>query len=281
MVETNQGTFVPSEPRADTSFVHWKFESLIDLTYEKLKELCLSQNHLIIWHLWNCKNCPTNLKSSKKKVSYDLDLHLGEPPVLFVKKKEGSFHLQIGYHQLRVREEDIPKTALRTRYRHFKYTVMPFGLINAHVVFMDFMNRICKMYLDKFVIIFIDDILIYSKSKGEHKVHLRLVLELLEKEKLFGRFSKCKFWLQEVYFLGHVVNSEGKANVVANALSIKELMKPRRARAMSMTIHSSIKARILEAQREASKGVNTSVEMLKGLDKQFKRKEDGRLYLAE
>ncbi|GJT69391.1 reverse transcriptase domain-containing protein [Tanacetum coccineum] len=332
--------------------------------------------------------------------------------------------LRSGYHQLRVREEYIPKTAFRMR-----------------------------PYLDKFVIVFIDDILIYSKSKEEHEVHLKLILELLEREKLFGKFSKCEFWLQEVHFLGHVVNSEGihvdpskieavknwkppktpteirsflglagyyrrfianfskiakpltllkdmlcdapilalpegtddfvvycdtsnqgfgcvlmqrnkviayasrqlkiheknytthdlelgavvfalktwrhylygtrsmiytdhkslqhifdqkelnmrqrrwielfsdydceiryhpgKANVVADALSRKEQLKPRRARAMSMTIHSSIKARILEAQSEASKNISAPTEMLKGLDKQLERKEDGGLYLAE
>ncbi|GKA03435.1 putative nucleotidyltransferase, ribonuclease H [Tanacetum coccineum] len=365
-------------------------------------------------------------------------------PMLFVKKKDGSFHmcmdyrelnkltikncyplpriddlfdqlqgsryfskidLRSGYHQLRVHEEDIPKTTFRMRYEHFEFTVMPFGLTNAPAVFMDLMNRVCKPYLDKFVIVFSDDILIYSKSKEEHEVHLKLILELLEKEKLFRKFSKCEFWLQEVYFLGHVVNIEGihvdpskievknkkfewgdeheiafqtlkdmlsdalilrnkviayasrklkiheknytthdlelgavvfalklwrhylyetksviytdhkslqhifgqkelnmhqrqwielfsdydceiryhlgKANIVADALSRKERMKPRRARAMSMTIHSRIKARILEAQSEASKGANTLAEMLKGFDEQFERKEDGGLYLAE
>ncbi|GJT99624.1 putative reverse transcriptase domain-containing protein [Tanacetum coccineum] len=105
-------------------------------------------------------------------------------------------------------------------------------------------------------------------SKEEHEVYLKLILELLEKEKLFGKFSKCEFWLQELHFLRHVVNSEGKANVVANALSRKEWMKPIRVRALSMTIHSSIKARILEAHNEASKDVNTPAEMLRGLDKQ-------------
>ncbi|GKC42111.1 putative reverse transcriptase domain-containing protein [Tanacetum coccineum] len=220
--------------------------------------------------------------------------------------------LRSGYHQLKVREEDIPKTAFRTR-----------------------------LYLDKFVIVFIDDILIYSKSKEEHDVHLKLILELLEKKKLFGKLSKCKFWLQEDkkfkwgdeqenafqtlkdklcnapilaqpeginYFvvycdasnqgfgcvlmqrnksviytdhksLQHIFDQKelnmhqrwwielfsdydceiryhpGKANVVADTLSRKEQLKPRRARAMSMTIHSSIKARILEAQSKASKGV--------------------------
>nr|GFA50969.1 retrotransposon protein, putative, Ty3-gypsy subclass [Tanacetum cinerariifolium] len=121
---------------------------------------------------------------------------------------------------------------------------------------------------------------IYSKSKEEHEVHLKLILELLEKE-LFKKFSKCEFWLQQVHFLGDVVNSEGKANVVADALSRKERLKPRRAQAMSMKIYSSIKARILKARSKASKGVNTPTEMLKGLDKQFERKEDGGLYLAE
>ncbi|GKB76214.1 putative nucleotidyltransferase, ribonuclease H [Tanacetum coccineum] len=83
---------------------------------------------------------------------------------------------------------------------------MPFGLTNASSVFMDLMNRVCKLYLDKFVIVFIDDILIYSKTKEDHEVHLSLVLELLRKEKLYAKFSKCEFWLQEVHFRGHVVN---------------------------------------------------------------------------
>ncbi|GJX12006.1 putative reverse transcriptase domain-containing protein [Tanacetum coccineum] len=114
--------------------------------------------------------------------------------------------LRSGYHQLRVHEDDIPKTAFRTRYGHFEFTVMPFGLTNAPAVFMDLMNRVCRPYLDKFVIVFIDDILIYSKTREEHVEHLRLVLELLKKEKLYAKFSKCEFWLREVQFLGHVIN---------------------------------------------------------------------------
>ncbi|GJX71174.1 reverse transcriptase domain-containing protein [Tanacetum coccineum] len=117
--------------------------------------------------------------------------------------------LRSGYHQLRVREEDIPKTAFRTRYGHFEFTVMPFGMTNAPAIFMDLMNRVCKPYLDKFVIVFIDDILIYSKSEEEHEVHLKTILDLLKKEKLYAKFSKCEFWLKEVQFLGHVVNRDG------------------------------------------------------------------------
>ncbi|GJW42385.1 putative reverse transcriptase domain-containing protein [Tanacetum coccineum] len=169
-------------------------------------------------------------------------------PVLFVKKKDGSMRMCIdyrelnklaiknryplpriddlfdqlqgaccfskidlcsGYHQLRVQEEDIPKIAFRTRYRHFGFIVMPFGLTNAPAIFMDLMNRVCKPYLDKFVIVFIDDILIYSKSEEEHEVHLKTILDLLKKEKLYAKFSKCEFWLKEVQFLGHVVNRDG------------------------------------------------------------------------
>ncbi|GJT73697.1 putative reverse transcriptase domain-containing protein [Tanacetum coccineum] len=194
--------------------------------------------------------------------------------------------LRSGYHQLCVHEDDIPKMAFRTRYRHFEFTVMPFGLTNAHTVFMDLMNKVCKPYLDKFVIVFIDEILIYSKTKEDHEVYLGLVLELLRKEKLYAKFSKCEFWLQELHFLGHVVNQNGihvdpnsiealktheknytthdlelgsvmfalktwrhyidyeceiryhpgKANVVADALSRKERLKPRRVRAMAVTI---------------------------------------------
>nr|GEW38927.1 retrotransposon protein, putative, Ty3-gypsy subclass [Tanacetum cinerariifolium] len=156
-------------------------------------------------------------------------------PILFVKKKDGSFRMCIdyrelnkltvknryplpriddlfaqlqgssvyskidlrsGYHQLRVRDEDIPKNAFRTRYGHYEFQVMPFGLTNAPAVFMDLMNRVCKPYLDKFVIVFIDDILIYSHNKKEHANHLRIILKLLRKEKLYAKFSKCDFWIR-------------------------------------------------------------------------------------
>ncbi|GJX47247.1 putative reverse transcriptase domain-containing protein [Tanacetum coccineum] len=117
--------------------------------------------------------------------------------------------LRSGYYQLRVHEDDISKTAFRTRYGHFEFTVMPFGLTNAPTVFIDFMNRVCRNYLDKFVIVFIDDILIYYKTREEHVEHLRLVLGLLKKEKLYAKFSKREFWLREVQFLGHVINGNG------------------------------------------------------------------------
>ncbi|GJR24085.1 putative reverse transcriptase domain-containing protein [Tanacetum coccineum] len=102
-----------------------------------------------------------------------------------------------GYHQLRVHVEAIPKTAFRMRYRNFESMVMPFGLTNAPAVFIDLMNRVCKPYLGRFVIVFIGDILTYSKSKEEHEVHLKLVLESLRKDKLYAKFSKCEFWLEE------------------------------------------------------------------------------------
>ncbi|GJX40904.1 putative reverse transcriptase domain-containing protein, partial [Tanacetum coccineum] len=182
-------------------------------------------------------------------------------PVLFVKKKDGSFRMCIdyrelnkltvknryplpriddlfdqlqgssvyskidlrsGYHQLRVREEDIPKTAFRTRYGHYEFQVMPFGLTNAPAVFIDLMNRVCKPYLDKFVIVFIDDILIYSKSKQEHEEHLKLILELLKKEQLYAKFSKCEFWIPKVQFLGHVIDSQGIHVDPAKIESIKD-----------------------------------------------------------
>nr|GFA83102.1 putative reverse transcriptase domain-containing protein [Tanacetum cinerariifolium] len=117
--------------------------------------------------------------------------------------------LRSGYHQLRVLEEDIPKTAFRTRYGHYDFQVMSFGLINAPAIFMDLMNRVCKPYLDKFVIVFIDDILIYSKNEQEHGEHLKLILELLKRVKLYAKFSKCEFWIPKVQFLGHVIDSRG------------------------------------------------------------------------
>ena len=117
--------------------------------------------------------------------------------------------LRTGYHQLRVREADIPKTTLRTRYGHFEFTVMPFGLTNALATFMDLMHRVFQPYLDQFLVVFVDDILIYSQSEEEHEDHLRVILQLLRDDHLYAKFSKCEFWLTEVGFLGHVVLASG------------------------------------------------------------------------
>ena len=117
--------------------------------------------------------------------------------------------LRTGYHQLRVREIDIPKTAFRTRYGHFEFTMMPFGLTNALAAFMDLMHRVFQPYLEKFVVVFVDDILIYSQSEWEHEYHLRIILQLLRDHQLYTKFSKCEFWLIEVRFLGHVVSASG------------------------------------------------------------------------
>nr|GFB12229.1 retrotransposon protein, putative, Ty3-gypsy subclass [Tanacetum cinerariifolium] len=117
--------------------------------------------------------------------------------------------LRSGYHQLRIKEEEIPITTFRTRYGHFKFQVMPFGLTNAPTVFMDLMNRVCKPYLDKFVIVFIDDILVCSKEKEEHEKHLKIILELLKKERFYANFLKCDFWLDSVQFMGHVIDHSG------------------------------------------------------------------------
>ncbi|GKC01045.1 putative reverse transcriptase domain-containing protein [Tanacetum coccineum] len=264
--------------------------------------------------------------------------------------------LRSRYHQLRVQEEDIPKTTFRRHYRHFEFIVMQFRLTNTPAIFMDLMNRVCKPYLDKFVIVFIDDILIYSKSEEEHEVHLKTILDLLKKDKLYAKFSKCEFWLKEIQFIGHVVNQDGihvdpskvesiknwktpespteirsflglveeafrilkeklcnalvlalpdgpndfmvycdasnqgfgcvlmqrgKTNVVADALSRNERLKPMRVRAMSMTIQSDLRAKILEAQSEASKDLKAPTEWLRGLETHFERRDDGEIYFFD
>ncbi|KAL4384851.1 hypothetical protein GQ457_15G012120 [Hibiscus cannabinus] len=169
-------------------------------------------------------------------------------PVLFVKKKDGSMRLCVdyrqlnkvtiknkyplpriddlfdqlkdasvfskidlrsGYYQMKVKEADVPKTAFRTRYGHYEFLVMPFGLTNAPAAFMDLMNRVFRPYLDKFVVVFIDDILVYSKSEAEHRDHLRIVLQILQDNQLYAKLTKCEFWLSQVSFLGHVVSATG------------------------------------------------------------------------
>ncbi|GJR85766.1 putative reverse transcriptase domain-containing protein [Tanacetum coccineum] len=251
--------------------------------------------------------------------------------------------LRSGYHELRVREEDIPQTTFRTRYRHFEFTDMPFSLTNAPAVFMDLMNRVCKPYVDKFVIVSIDKILIYSKSKEEHEVHVKLILELLEKEKLFRKFLKlivkvymwnpsvieaCEKWpppktpTEIRSFLGlaryyrRFITNFSKIAKPFTLLTQKtrsssgvmeeiafQMQKDMLCDALILALPEGAdnfvvyydasnqgfgcvlmqrnKAKILEAHSEASKDVNTPPEMLRGLDKQFERNEDGELYLVE
>ncbi|KAL4377653.1 hypothetical protein GQ457_02G040050 [Hibiscus cannabinus] len=169
-------------------------------------------------------------------------------PVFFVKKKDGTFRMCIdyrqlnkltvknryplpriddlfdhlrgaivfskidlrsGYYQMKVKDSDVAKTAFRTRYENYEFLVMPFGLTNAPAKFMDLMNRVFQPYLDQFVVVFIDDILVYSRSEAEHDDHLRIVLQTLKDNRLYAKLSKCEFWLSEVTFLGHVVSADG------------------------------------------------------------------------
>ena len=116
----------------------------------------------------------------------------------------------------------MQKTAFRSRYGHYEYVVMPFGVTNAPAIFKDYMNKIFRSYLDQFVIVFIDDILIYSKSREEHVEHLRVVLEILKEDQLYGELSKCEFWLEEVQFLGHVISPQG---IVVDPAKIEIVVK--------------------------------------------------------
>jgi hypothetical protein len=134
--------------------------------------------------------------------------------------------LRSGYHQLKIRESDIPKTTFRTRYGLYEYTVMCFGLMNAPAYFMYLMNKVFMEYLDKFIVVFIDDILIFSKAEDEHETHLRLVLEKHRAHQLYAKFSKCEFWLTEVAFLGHVISAGGVSVDHGKVKDILDWMPP-------------------------------------------------------
>ncbi|KAL2226254.1 UNVERIFIED_CONTAM: Transposon Tf2-12 polyprotein, partial [Sesamum indicum] len=189
-------------------------------------------------------------------------------PVLFVKKKDGSMRLCVdyrqlnrvtvknkyplpriddlldqlkgatifskidlrsGYWQLRIAENDIPKTAFRTRYGHYEFLVMPFGLTNAPAAFMALMNRTFQEYLDHFIIVFIDDILVYSKDRDEHEQHLRIILQILKEKELYAKLSKCEFWVNQVVFLGHVVSGDGVMPDPSKVKAIMEWRVPKNA----------------------------------------------------
>jgi hypothetical protein len=137
--------------------------------------------------------------------------------------------LRSGYHQLKIRESDIPKIAFCTRYGLFEYTVMSFGLTNAPTHFMYLMNKVFMEYLDKFVEVFIDDILIFSKTEEEHEKHLRMVLEKFRSNQLYAKFSKCEFWLTEVAFLGHVISTGGISVDPSKVNDVLNLMPPTNA----------------------------------------------------
>ena len=117
--------------------------------------------------------------------------------------------LRFGYHRLRIKDVVVHKTMFRMRYEHYEFLVMPFGLTNAPAAFMDLMNRVFQPYVDRFVMMFIDDILVYSKDREYHDTHLRVVLETLRNEQLYAKLRKCEFWLREVSFLEHIVSEEG------------------------------------------------------------------------
>ncbi|KAK1413191.1 hypothetical protein QVD17_34962 [Tagetes erecta] len=238
-------------------------------------------------------------------------------PILFVKKKDGSMRMCIdyrelnkltiknryplprtddlfdqlqgaswfskidlrsGYHQVKVREEDVPKTAFRTRYGHYEFVVMPFCFTNAPAVFMYLMNRVCKPMLDRFVIVFIDDILIYSRIEEDHAQHLREVLTVLRKEKLYAKFSKCAFWLRERElnmrqrrwlelvkdYDCEILYHQGKANVVADALSRKEYIAPIKVKSYKLVVNSDLFDQIKVAQDEALKEENLKRERIIG-----------------
>jgi hypothetical protein len=130
--------------------------------------------------------------------------------------------LRSGYHQMKIRPSDIPKTAFSTRYGLYEFTVMSFGLTNAPAYFMNLMNKVFMEYLDRFVMVFIDDILIYSKNESDHEQHLRLVLQKLRDNQLYAKFSKCEFWIGEVPFLGHIISNGGLS---VDPAKVKEIME--------------------------------------------------------
>lgn len=164
------------------------------------------------------------------KVTIKNKYHLPRIDDLFDQLQGARFFSKIDlrpeYHQLKIKEQDITKTAFRTRYGHFEFLVISFGLTNAPTAFMDLMNRVFKSFSDSFVIVFIDDILVYSRSREDHANHLRAVLQTLHQRQLYAKFSKCEFWLESVAFLGHVVSSEGIQVDPQKIAAVKDWPRP-------------------------------------------------------
>jgi hypothetical protein len=138
--------------------------------------------------------------------------------------------LRLGYHQLRIRPSDISKTAFITKYGLYEFTVMSFGLMNAPAYFMYLMNSVFMDYLDKFVVVFVDDILVYSQNEQDHEEHMSKVLQRLQDCQLYAKLSKCEFWISEVLFLGHIINQEGLAVGPKKATAILDWKAPKDAR---------------------------------------------------
>jgi hypothetical protein len=137
--------------------------------------------------------------------------------------------LRSGYHQVRIKEDNIRKTSFRTRYGHYEFMVLTFGLSNAQKIFMCLMNGVFREYLDKFVIMFLDDILIYSKSKEENEQHLRMVLQVLGEHKLYAKISKCIFYQKMIHYMGHIISADGIIEDPEKIEAIRGWLAPRNA----------------------------------------------------
>jgi hypothetical protein len=172
----------------------WGFPAIFVLKKDKTQRLCVDYQPLYVVTMKNKYPLP--------RIDLLFDQLIGAQ--VFSK-----IDLRSGYHQIKIHEEDIPKTAFSTRYGLYEYLVMYFGLTNAPAHFMYLMNTVFMEELDKFVVVFIDDILVFSKSRKEHEEHLCIVLQRLRDHQLYAKFSKCEFWLIKDQFLGHMVSSEG------------------------------------------------------------------------
>jgi hypothetical protein len=214
--------------------------------------------------------------------------------------------LRSGYHQLRIQPLDIPKMTFITKYGLYEFTMMSFGLTNAPAFFMNLMNSVFMDYLDKFVVVFIDDILIYSQSEEEHVDHLRMVLQRLREHQLYAKLSKCEFWINEVLFLGHIINKDGLAvdpKKVADALSRKsqvnmmvahqmpyELAKEfdrlslgflNSMRGVTVELEPTLEQEIKEAQKNDEKISEIRQLILEGRGKDFQEDAEGVVWFKD